>query len=106
MTTQSQFLPVALQLHDNLTAKIELQPMPEPDDKGRYPLRQDCEIHLTFLRDDQLIERRAWHTVISAEQSVTLADGTVLDQDDLHVIDTSGWDQMMDYGLIPGTWVG
>lgn len=106
MTQASQFLPTPIDLPGGATARIELIPMPQPDENGRYKLRQDCGIRVSLYRDDKLIESRRWDTLICADTTVVLADGTTLSEDDLNELDVAGWEQMMDVGLVPGVWVG
>lgn len=102
----SQFLSSPINLSGGTVARIELIPMPEPDENGRYKPRQDCEIQVSLFRDEKLIERRPWDTVICGAAAVTLADGSSLNEDDLYELDSAGWDQMIDVGLIPGAFVG
>lgn len=104
MTTPT-FLPTPIPLPRGVVAKIELTPMPQPGRDGRYPPSTDTAVHLSFFRDDVLLERRYWHTVICDAPAVTLADGTTLDADDLEALDAAGWDQLLHYGVMPGALV-
>ena len=101
-----QFLPTPIMLPSGVMARIALNPMPKPDERGRYKPRQDCDIQVSLYRDDNLIESRRWDTLICGESNVVLVDGTTLSEDDLDELDSTGWDQMMAVGLVPGSLVG
>lgn len=106
MTQTSEFLPNPIDLPSGVVARIQLIPMPQPDEHGVYKPRQDCDIQVSLYRNDMLIEIRRWDTLICGESNVALVDGTTLSEDDLDELDAAGWDQMMDVGLIPGALVG
>jgi hypothetical protein len=106
MTNTNAFLPKPIRLPSGVVAKIELIPMPKPNERGRYEPRQDCDIQVSLFRDENLIERRRWDTVICGAAVVALADGSTLNEEDLYELDTAGWHQMIDVGLVPGAFVG
>ena len=100
------FLSTPIDLLNGIVARIALIPMPQPDEHGRYKPRQDCDIHVSLYRGDKFIESRRWDTLISGESSAVLVDGTILSEDDLDELDSTGWDQMLEVGLIPSVLVG
>lgn len=101
------FLPKAISLPSGVVAKIELIPMPKPDAAGQYLLNPpNTEIQVSLFRNDKLIERRRWDTLISGSDVATLADGSVLDADDLYELDSAGWEVMGDFGMIPTVFAG
>jgi len=106
MTNNATFLPKAIELPSGVIAKIELIPAPKPDAAGVYPLGHQADIQVSLFRADTLVERRRWDTLICGADVVTLADGSALDADDLYELDSAGWNQMLDYGMLPGVWVG
>lgn len=99
------YLPKAIPLQQGLEARIELIPMPTKADSGRYRPAPNTDIQVSLFRGAQLVERRRWDSIISGEETVQLADGTVLGPDDIDDLDRFGWDQMLDYGMIPNTFV-
>ena len=101
----TNFLPRPIHLPSGVVARIELFPMPLPDGQGRYQPRQDCEIQVSLYRGNTLIDRRRWDTLICGAPSVTLADASTLNEDDLDELDADGWDQMCSVGLIPSAFV-
>lgn len=96
------FLPNPITLPSGVVAKIELIPMPQPDEQGRYRPRQDCDIQVYLFRGESLIERRPWDSVICGKARIALVDGSELVEEDLYELDSSGWDQMIAVGLCPG----
>lgn len=106
MPHSAQFLPAPIDLPSGVTARIALLPMPQPNEHGQYKPRQDCEIQVSLYRAEKLIEMRRWDTLICGDSSVELVDGTTLSEDDLDELDSTGWDQMMAVGLVPGSLVG
>lgn len=105
MTNTSIFLPKPINLPNGMVARITLTPMPQPDGQGRYQPDHVEEIRLSFFRGEKLIEERRWETVICGEAVVTLADGSMLDEENLEVLDSAGWDQMLNFGVMPGALV-
>ncbi|RTL46604.1 MAG: hypothetical protein EKK53_03020 [Burkholderiales bacterium] len=106
MTADSAtYLPKAIPLQQGLEARIELIPMPTKADSGRYRPAPNTDIQVSLFRGEQLVERRRWDSIISGEETVQLADGTVLGPDDIDDLDRFGWDQMLDYGMIPNAFV-
>lgn len=99
------YLPKAIPLQQGLEARIEPIPMPTKADSGRYRPAPNTDIQVSLFRGGKLVERRRWDSIISGEETVQLADGTVLDRDDIDDLDRFGWDQMIDYGMIPNTFV-
>ncbi|RTL47050.1 MAG: hypothetical protein EKK53_00760 [Burkholderiales bacterium] len=99
------YLPKAIPLQQGLEARIELIPMPTKADSGRYRPAPNTDIQVNLFRGEQLVERRRWDSIISGAEAVQLADGTVLGPDDIDDLDRFGWDQMLDYGMIPNTFV-
>ena len=106
MTNNSTFLPKAINLPSGIVARIELNPMPKPDSTGDYPFNPpNTDIQVSLFRNDTLIERRPWDSLIGADRAM-LADGTTLDENDLYELDSSGWDVMGEFGMIPTVWAG
>ncbi|ELA01469.1 hypothetical protein D769_00030 [Cupriavidus sp. HMR-1] len=107
MTNSKTFLPKSIDLPGGVVARIELVPMPKPDAAGRYPLNPPgTDIQVSLFRNDQLIERRRWDTLICGSDAVTLADGSTLDADDLYELDSAGWEELGNFGMIPTAWAG
>ncbi|WP_420213360.1 hypothetical protein ACN8ZM_39765 (plasmid) [Burkholderia aenigmatica] len=107
MSTTEKYLPNAIALSNGVVAKIELVPMPELNAKGQYPLNPpNTDIQVSLFRDDKLIERRRWDSLIGDVSEVTLADGTILDEDDLFKLDSAGWQEMGNFGMVPTVWAG
>lgn len=104
---------VALDNH-RLQIKIALTPMPRPSKDGTYlkfwkrkgKAATQPKIHLEFEREGKVFDKRGWGSVISGAATLTLVDGTVLDEDDLDIIDDKGWEILSKYGLYPTEWVG
>ena len=65
----------------------------------------NTDIQVNLFRDDKLIERRRWDTLIGTG-TVTLADGSTLNADDLYELDSAGWQEMGAVGMIPPVWAG
>ncbi|GJH04617.1 hypothetical protein [Paraburkholderia terrae] len=106
MTNNSAFLPQAIDLPSGIAARIELIPMPKPDSTGAYPFNPpNTDIQVSLFRNDTLIERRSWDSLIGADR-VTLKDGTTLDENDIYALDGSSWDVMGQFGMIPTVWAG
>jgi hypothetical protein len=107
MPHTSPYLPNPINLPGGVVARIELDPMPKPDAAGKYPLNSpNTDIQVSLFRNDELIERRCWDTLICGADAVTLADGSTLDADDLYELDDSGWEEMSNFGMIPTVWAG
>ncbi|MGF6813168.1 hypothetical protein OKW30_008385 [Paraburkholderia sp. Clong3] len=106
MTNIETFLPNPIALPSGVVARIELIPMPKPDAAGKYPFNPpNTEIQVSLFRDDKLIGRRRWDTLISTGD-VTLVDGSTLGADDLYELDGAGWEEMGNFGMIPTVWAG
>ncbi|WP_396334141.1 hypothetical protein [Burkholderia anthina] len=106
MSTDNRYLPTAINLPCGIVARIELVPMPKPSPAGTYtfnPPNTDIQIHL--FRDEKLIEQRRWDTLIGGIDEATLADGSMLDADDLDELDNAGWQEMAKFGMVPTVWV-
>ena len=105
------FLKQTMEVGHGITARIALAPMPEADASGKYPLLgmiggpKSPMILLQFVRGTSIIDMRKWNETICGSDSVTLADGTALDEEALHAIDREGWELLMQYGLIPNALV-
>jgi hypothetical protein len=92
-----------------LVIRIALTPMPRPAADGSYPkfykkkgkAAVQPKIHLEFERSGRTIDKRSWSSVISGENTFELMDGTTLNEDDLYMIDTQGWEILSSYGLFP-----
>lgn len=79
--------------------------MPQADDQGQYQPCLNTDIQVSLFRNDQLIERRQWDTLVCGAAAVTLVDGSTLDGGDLKELDSTGWDQMAGFGMVPAVWV-
>ena len=92
-----------------LTVRVALIPMPCADGNGRYsPIdtaKNTPKISLLFERAGKPIDAKPWDQVVSGEKSLVLRDGTVLDTDDLNIIDGEGWEILGQYGLLPNAFV-
>lgn len=99
MTTN--YLPNPITLPSGIVAKLEVIPMPKPDATGRYRPKKDYSVNVGLFRDEQLIELRPMGTLICGASEVELADGSKLDEDDIYALDSDGWDQLLDLGVVP-----
>lgn len=104
-------LPNRFALPSGLVAEVMLVPTPTPDADGQYPIlgtaggKPAPNIFVKFRRGPELLECRAWHAVICGSKEITLADGTVVGEDDLSTVDSRGWDFLLARGLVPNAMV-
>lgn len=99
MTTN--YLPDPITLPSGVVAKLEVTPTPEPDANGRYRPRLDYSVNVGLFRGETLIEVRPMNTVICGASEVELADGSKLGEADIEALDSEGWDQLLDVGVVP-----
>lgn len=104
-------LPNRFALPSGLVAEVMLVPTPKPDADDQYPIlgkvgdKSAPKIFVKFRRGSELLECRAWHAVICGSKEITLADGTVVGEDDLFTVDSRGWDFLLARGLVPNAMV-
>lgn len=103
MTTD--YLPNPITLPSGIVAKLQVLPKPKPDASGRYKPRTDHRVNVALYRGEMLIEKRPMGSVICGESEVKLADGSKLNRDDIEALDSEGWDQLLDLGVIPSVLV-
>lgn len=99
MTTN--YLPNPITLPSGVIVKLEVVPMPKPDADGRYKPRRDYSVNVGLFRGEKLIELRPMGTVICGAPEVELADGSKLGEADIEALDSEGWDQLLDLGVVP-----
>jgi hypothetical protein len=73
-----------------------------------YPLNPpNTDIQVSLFRNGKFIEQRRWDTLICGrDAAVELADGSTLDADDLYELDSAGWEEMGNFGMISTVWAG
>lgn len=108
MTNEKAFLPGSIQLPSGVTARIALDPMPQPDAAGRYHVSaaRNTVVSVSLYRGEKLIEHCPWNSLITEAGTATLRDGTVLDRDDIDALGEQGWAAMHRVGKVPGVFIG
>ncbi|MBK6616427.1 hypothetical protein [Ottowia sp.] len=96
-------------LPGGLLVRLSMEPMPERNAKGAYPLLglpggpAVPAINASFQRDGATIHECPWGAVNSGIQQPLskLPDGSVLSEDDLRQLDSEGWAVLWKYGVMP-----
>jgi hypothetical protein len=104
---------MTITLKNGINAEVVLVPTPRKNAQGAYPqymghaAPRQPSIFLTFRRDGRVIAPKVpWGLVIAGKRSFILAPGVTLDADDLHEIDSKGWNIMMTFGMFPTEFAG
>lgn len=99
---------MSIALSNGITANLMLVPMPVKDSKGNYPkyfTKNSSlipDIYLSFSRDGDVIASRIpWGAVITGDDYCQISQEILLNEDDLHEIDSKGWGLMIPFGIFP-----